>query len=375
MRRALLNTLRLTGKELRSIRADPIMIILIVFVFVIAIPVVSKSISTEIRDVAVAVVDEDHSTLSRRMTDAIQPPLFLPAQQIGPEEANDALNKGRVVLVAVFPPGLEADLRAGRDATVQILVDATSVAHAGNGAAYLQQVLSQEAAKALSGNGGSAAGLADLVFRTRFNPNLSGIWFASVTQLMNNITILTVILAGAALIRERERGTIEHLLVMPVTSHEIVISKIAATGFVIMLAAAFCLEVLIRGLMGVPVAGSATLFLIGTAAYTVSVASLGILLATLASSMAQFGLLVMPVIVVMMLVSGGLTPMESMPSWMQYASLTVSPAPHFISFSQAVLYRGTGIEFVWKEMGMFFLLGAVYYGLALSRFRKVLLNV
>ena len=216
--------------------------------------------------------------------------------------------------------------------------------------------------------------LARIVFRTQYNPNTSSIWCASVAQLMNYITILTMIIAGAALIREQERGTSEHLLVVPVTAHQIVISKILANGRIVLVGAILCLIFLIQGALGVPIAGSVMLFLFGPTVYTVSIASLGILLATVSGFMARFGLLATPVIVVMLLLSGGFTPMESMPLRTQYVVHFVGPAPHFVSFSQAVLHRGTDVAFVWPQITAFAVFGAIYYAITLSQFRKLLLS-
>ena len=369
----LANTVYLTIKELRSIRADPIMLVLIGFVFTFVIPIVSDAISTEIKDVAVAVVDEDQSQLSAQLAEVIRPPLFLPAEHISEDQVANALNRGKYVLVLTIPPDFEADLVSGLQPELQLLVDATAIAHANNGAAYLQQLLSEGIARYLGRGISTSSSLVNVVFRTKFNPNTVALWFSSITQLMNNITILTMILAGAALIRERERGTVEHLLVMPVTPHQIVIAKIAANGFVVMVGAVFCLLLLIRGFMGVPVSGSLTLFFAGTAVYTVSVASLGILLATNAASMAQFGLLAMPVIVVLMLLSGGFTPLESMPDWILVLDQLISPAPHFVSFAQAVLYRNAGIVHVWRELTALLVLGLIYYVVAILQFRKMML--
>src|SRR5690606_9634256 len=151
-----------------------------------------------------------------------------------------------------------------------------------------------------------------------FNPTLASAWFTSVMQVINNVTILTVILTGAALIREREHGTVEHLLVMPVTPVEIMLAKILANGLVIVVAASLSLIFVVEGLLAVPIAGSIPLFLAGALLYQFSVAALGILIATFSTSMAQFGLLAIPVLIGLNLLSGSTTPMESMPEWLQY---------------------------------------------------------
>jgi ABC-2 type transport system permease protein len=184
--------------------------------------------------------------------------------------------------------------------------------------------------------------------------------------------MLTVILTGAALIREREQGTVEHLLVMPVVPTEIMLSKILANGFVILAAAEISLLLVVQWWLQVPIAGSTLLFLGGSCFYVFTVSALGILLGTVAATMGQFGLLAIPVLLVMMLLSGGTTPMESMPVWLQYLMKVISPTPHFVVFSQDVLYRGAGLSIVWPEILATAVIGAVYFAFALRRFRSVI---
>lgn len=365
------NTLRLAGKELRAIRGDTVMLLLIAYVFTVATYLVSDAISTEIRDLAVAVIDEDHSQLSARLVDAIRPPLFKPPPVLSPTAAREALRASDYVLVLSIPPDFERDLLAGRSPELMVLVDATAVAHAGNGAAFLKQLVTDEVTKFLSPAAAETAPVT-VVFRNLFNPNLTSTWFSAVMQFMNNITILTLILSGASLIREREHGTIEHVLVMPVRPYEIVASKILANGAVILLAAMASLVLIIRGLLGVPVEGSLALFLAGTALYIVAVASIGLLLATFTHSMGQFGLLIIPVIIVMILLSGGTTPLESMPLWLRGTMEVISPAPHFVRFAQSVLYRGSGVALVAGEIAAIAAMAAASFAVVLLRFRKVL---
>ncbi|MGD9862252.1 MAG: ABC transporter permease [Pseudodonghicola sp.] len=373
MWQSVLNTLRLTLKELRAIRGDKVMLLLIFYVFTVATWLVSDAGSTEIRDLSVAVVDEDHGPLSRRLIDTIRPPLFAPPDVISPARAASAQTDGDYVLVVSIPPDFERDLRAGRDATLMILLDATAVAQAGNGAAYMQQLLADEITKYFQ-PGSAGTSLVDVVMRNRFNPNLTSTWFTSVMQLMNSVTILTLILAGSSLIREREHGTIEHVLVMPVRPHEIVFSKILACGAVILGSSLASLFVVVQWGMGVPVAGSPLLYVCGAAIYVISVGSLGLLLASFTQNMGQFGLLVIPIIVVMFLLSGGITPMESMPGWLRLVMRLISPSPHYVEFAQSVLYRGSGFPLVAGSMAAMALMAVVFLAIVILRFRKVLAN-
>jgi ABC-2 type transport system permease protein len=193
-----------------------------------------------------------------------------------------------------------------------------------------------------------------------------------MTQVINQITLLTVILTGAALIREREQGTVEHLLVMPVVPAEIMLAKMFANGLVILMAAMLSLQFVVHLWIGAPIAGSILLFLVGAALYALVVAALGILLGTLSTTMGQFGLLAMPVLMVTQLLSGSSTPMESMPVWLQYVMQTISPTPHFVAFAQAVLFRGADLSIVWRPLLAMLIIGSVYFAFAMIRFRRVI---
>ncbi|HEV7259201.1 MAG TPA: ABC transporter permease [Bosea sp. (in: a-proteobacteria)] len=368
----LANIWQLVIKELRSIRADPVMLILLVYAFSVAVYTVSTGASTEAKDLTVGIVDEDRSDLSRRIQSALNPPLFKSAVTISASAIDEEMDHGRLVFVLEIPPSFQADLLSSRQVSVQLNVDATAMTQAGNGAVYIQSIIAQEVANFLAGRETVASTPINVVIRAKFNPNLDSAWFTSVMQVINSITLLTVILTGAALIREREQGTVEHLLVMPVVPTEIMLAKIIASGLVILVAAALSLALVVRWWLQVPIAGSLALFLAGAALYAFTVAALGIMLGTLATTMGQFGLLAIPILVLMQLLSGASTPMESMPVWLQYVMKTVSPTPHFVAFSQAVLYRGAGLSVVWPQLVTLVVIGIVYFSYALSRFRRVI---
>src|SRR4029077_10255437 len=138
------------------------------------------------------------------------------------------------------------------------------------------------------------------------------------------------------------------------------------------IAAGLSLAFVVQWWLKVPVAGSLTLFLTGATLYTLTVAALGILLGTIATTMGQFALLAAPVLLIMQLLSGGATPMESMPVWLQYLMQIVSPSPHFVAFSQAVLYRGADLSIVWPLLVAMATIGSLYFVFALQRFRRVI---
>ena len=369
MRLHLINIFRLGIKELYSLRRDPVMVFLIVYAFSYAVYSVATGAGIEVRNAAVAVVDEDRSLLSRRITDAFLPPYFRPAAELEINDIDEVLDKGRHTFVLDIPPDFQADVVAGKRPALQLNIDATAMSQAGIGAGYVNAIVDREVATFLALEPADPA--AKLVVRSKFNTNLVSVWFDSVMEVINNITLLAIILTGAALIREREHGTIEHLLVMPLRPFEIMSAKVWANGLVVVIAATLSLLIVVQGILDVRIAGSIPLFVAGTAVYLFSVTSLGILLATLARSMPQFGLLAILVFIVMNLLSGGRTPLDSMPYLVQII-MQISPSTHFVSFAQAVLFRGADLAIVWQSLLAMVIIGFVYFGVALLRFRRAI---
>jgi ABC-2 type transport system permease protein len=367
----LANIYRLGVKEFFSLRRDLVMVGLIVYAFTYAVYAPTQHAQTELKNASVAVVDEDRSQLSQRLRDALLQPLFQPPAELAANEIDAAMDSGSYTFVIDIPPKFEADVLAGRQPELQINVDATAMTHAGHGATYLQQIIAQEIREFMRGKGAAVQEPVSLVVRAKFNPNLNSTWFMGVMQIINMITLLAIMLTGAALIREREHGTLEHLLVMPLTPAEIMIAKVWANGLIIVIAATLSLKVVVQGLLAVPIAGSVPLFVAGTALYLFSVTALGIFLATIARSMPQFGLLALPIFTVMYLLSGGTTPLDSMPRWLQLA-MQFSPSTHFVSLAQAILYRSAGFDVVWPSFAAVTAIGVVFFLSALVRFRKTI---
>ena len=367
----LLNVIRLCGKEFYSLGRDVTLLVLIVYAFSAAIYSVAEGVKAEVSNASVAILDSDHSELSLRLRDAIQPPYFKTPEDIERADIDAALERGRYIFVIEFPPNFERDVLAGRAPTVQVLIDATAMTQAGLGAVYLDEIFAREVLDFLRVRGLSAQLPVVPVSRTLFNPNGQSAWFTSVMQIVTNVTVLAIILVGAAVIREREHGTIEHLLVMPVRASEIAMAKILANGAVILLAGMLSLRWVVHLGLDIPLAGSPWLFMAGLALYLFAVTALGMLLATMAPTMPQFGLLSVPVYVVAYLLSGAATPVESMPALMQQI-VPILPTTQFVQMAQAILYRGAGFDVVWPQFAAIAVCGALFLALALGRFRSML---
>ena len=367
--RTLANIFWLGSKELCSFLRDFVLLGLVVYAFSLAIIAQAQSSSQEVRNASVAIVDEDHSELSRRIAHAFLPPYFQSPKPIAERDIVPLMNSGRFTFVLDIPPNFQRDLLGGRRPAIQLDVDATAMVQAGLGSGYAQQIITDEISSFLSRAEGKSLSPVNLVVRIAFNPNVSTAWFTSVMGIINSITMLAIILAGAAVVREREHGTMEHLLVMPLTPLEIAMAKIWANSVVITVAAGLSLYFVVGTVLGVPIAGSIPLFMLGVMIYLFFATAIGIFLATIARSMPQLGLLFMLVFLPMNMLSGSNTPLESMPPWLATV-MQASPSTHFVAFAQAILYRGAGLAVVWPQFLIVALIGGLFLGLALLRFRR-----
>lgn len=367
----LANIFHLGIKELRSLQHDLALVLLILWAFSMGIYSAATSMPESLHNAAIAVVDEDQSQLSERLIQAFQEPYFRTPERIDLSEMDRGMDSGRYTFTLNIPPDFQRDVLAGRSPAIQLNVDATQVSMAFTGAGYIQNIGASEVAEFVRRYRGELQQPAELALRIQFNPNLTRAWFGSVMEVINQITMLSIILTGAALIREREHGTVEHLLVMPVTPLEIMLAKVWSMGLVVLTAAALSLLLVVQGWLQVPIEGSIALFLAGAALHLFATTSMGIFFGTVARSMPQLGLLIILVLLPLQILSGGTTPRESMPELVQQIMLA-APTTHFVALAQAILYRGAGFAIVWPYMLAIAGIGTLFFVAALSRFRKTL---
>lgn len=369
--RHLANIYRLGVKELWSLWRDPMLLVLIVYVFTLAVYTSATAMPDTLHNTPIAIVDEDDSPLSQRVVSAFYPPQFINPTVISMAEVDPGMDAGLYTFALHIPHGFQRDVLAGRAPQLQLNVDATRMSQAFTGSGNVQQIVLGEVSEFVQRQRGSATAPVDIAVRARFNPALEKGWFGALNSIINQITMLSIILTGAALIREREHGTIEHLLVMPVTPTEIMLSKIWAMGLVVLAASAFSLNFVVRGMLDVPVEGSLPLFFTGAALLLFATTSMGIFMATIARNMPQFGMLMVLTIMPLQMLSGGSTPRESMPELVQNIMLA-APTTHFVELSSAILFRGAGIDVVWKQFLWLAVIGAALFSLSLARFRKTI---
>lgn len=367
----LANIFNLGIKEFRSLGRDYAMLILIAWAFTLGVYSSATGVPETLHNAPIAIVDEDQSQLSSRVINAFQPPYFRTPEMIGHAQMDRGMDVGLYSFTLDIPPDFQRDVLAGRQPSIQVNVDATQTAQAFSGAGYIQNIIGTEVREFVSRYRGEAAMPAQLAVRMEFNPNLTQAWFGAVMEVINQITMLSIVLTGAALIREREHGTVEHLLVMPLTTFEIMMAKVWSMGTVVLVAAALSLQLVVRGWLQVPISGSVSLFLFGAALHLFATTSMGIFLGTVARSMPQLGLLVILTLMPLQILSGGTTPRESMPELVQNIMLA-APTTHFVSLAQAILYRGADLSIVWPQLLAIVAIGATFFFGALWRFRRTI---
>jgi ABC-2 type transport system permease protein len=355
-------------KELWSLGHDLVLCGFLIWSFSLAVLTQAQGHLQEVYQASFGFIDEDHSELSRRIISAFQPPEFKPPVAISERDMDQLMNTGQYTFVVDIPPNFQRDVEGGRRPALQLAVDATAMMQAGIGAGHAQQIVDDEVTRFVSRAEPTPTPPVDLALRIAYNPNADPAWFTSVMAILNNVTILAIILPGAAIVREREHGTMDHLLVMPLTAFEIAMAKLWANALVITVAVALCLYIVVRKLLGVPIAGSIPLFLTGVATYLFFANAIGIFIGTVARSMPQLGLLVILVALPLNMLSGANTPLESMPYWLRTA-MQASPATHFVAMAQGILSRGSGFDVEWPHFLIVGAAGILFFGLALRRFR------
>ncbi len=366
------NVLHLGVKELWSLVRDPIMLVLIVFAFTGVIYSTATGLPDTLHKASICIVDEDRSALSQRIINAFQSPWFTKPELVSREEMDTRMDAGLDTFALDIPPRFQEDVLAGRSPTIQLNTDTTRVGQAFSGSSYVQTIATGEVQTWLARyRSTGATPVVEVQDRVRFNANLTRSWFGAVVALIDMITMLSVLLTGAALIRERERGTVEHLLVMPVTPFEIMTSKVWSMGLVVLVASTVSMKFVVEGWLGVPIQGSIPLFVAGAALHVFAVTSLGMFLATFARTMPQFALLMIMVLLPLQMLDGGMTPRESMPEAVQTIMLG-APTTHFVMLAQGILFRGGGFEVVWPQFAALAGIGTVLFGVALARFRRTI---
>lgn len=370
MIRTFLNIYNLMIKELKIVLYDKGMLIFIVYVFSVAIYIGGTKTSTELKNGSIAFVDSDKSQLSQRLIDAFYKPRFNTPDIISYYDIDKKMDSGYYTFIVLIPSEFEKDVLSNNVPEIQVNIDATRMTQAGIGASYVRNIINQEIETFLKKSSENSFN-PKLVTRYKYNQNLTGDWFGSINEIINNIVMISILLSAASLVREREHGTIEHLMVMPLSSFEIMISKILAVCIIVLIGVCFSIFFIVEILLQIPISGSIVLYLFSTFLVLFATTSMGVFIGTIVKNMPQLGMVFILTILPLMMLSGTMSPYESMPLVLQYL-MNLMPTSHFVELSQAILFRDAGITIVYKQMINIFLIGVVFFTITLLIFKKSL---
>ena len=367
----------MTTKELRQLARDRALLIYIIYIFTLDIVAAAGAINTELNQAAMLVHDADHSAASRELIYRFRPPYFNLAGTVADaDQGLRQLDGGAAMLLLDIPQRFAETLQQGEQAaTVQLLIDtskATPGFLASSYSARIRAGFSQEwAERKLMRAGLDSRSLPVVEDQRRiwYNPALNEAWFGTISELLTMMTVACILLPAAAMVREKERGTVEQLLVAPLTPFQVMFSKVLAMILVTLAGTAVSLLGIMQPLFAVPIRGSLPLFFALTALYAFTTAGLGLVAATFARNSAQVGMLAVLIVIPIVMLSGTRAPLESLPEWLRYL-INISPLRHFIEITYGILLRGTGLDILWGPVLAMALLGGLLFGLGLWRFRR-----
>jgi ABC-2 type transport system permease protein len=365
----------LSAKEIRQLLRDRALFIYTVYIFTANIIIAAGGASNELRDSPVRVHDADRSVASRNLIYSFQQPRFRVAGEVGSAaEALRLLDRGEAQMILDIPPDFAESLQRQQPAHVQALID-TSQANTGylasSYAARIVARFSEDQARRNILRAGGDLRLAPSIrneLRVWYNPGLNDQWFNTISELLTMVTVACILLPAAAMIREKERGTLEQLLVSPLTPLQIMLSKLLSMMLVMLWGTTVAVFGIMMPFYGVPFVGSVPLFFLLTALYAFTNAGLGLVAATFARNSAQVGLVVLLMVMPIVMLSGTWTPMESMPAWLR-ALMYLSPLRHFIEIAYGILLRGAGFGVLWDSVLPMAAIGVALFALGLARFR------
>ncbi len=366
----------LAAKEIRQLLRDRALFIYTVYIFTANIIIAAGGASNELINAPIRVHDADRSAASRDLIYRFLPPRFRLEGEVGsPAQALRLLDEGEAQIILDIPPDFDRSLQRQQPAHVQALIDASQANIGYLASSYSARIVARFSEDRAQRNviraGGDPRNLPAIKneLRVWYNPGLDHKWFNTISELLTMVTVACILLPAAAMIREKERGTLEQLLVSPLTPLQIMLSKLLSMMLVMLCGTAVAIFGIMMPFYRVPFVGSVPLFFLLAALYAFTNAGLGLVAATFARNSAQVGLVVLLMVMPIVMLSGTWTPMESMPVWLR-GLMYFSPLRHFIEIAYGILLRGAGIGLLWDSVLPMAAIGIALFALGLARFRR-----
>ncbi|AEB08250.1 ABC transporter permease [Desulfobacca acetoxidans] len=366
----------LLRKEYLQFFRDRSLIYIVLYVFTLEIYLAGTGFNIEVRNYPTAIFDRDRTQWSLQLAEKFRMPHFRVDYLLHSEaEMVDLLNRGAVSLVVVIPHGFAQALLEKNRASVQAITDGTLSNTSLLALGYADQmahIFALELGQRLGKINPQEEHLQPQVTmkpQVLYNPNQKGEWFASLIELFSVITLVSILLPAAAMVREKEYGTIEQLLVTPINPVEIMSAKIISMSSIILTASLASLFLIIFPVFNLPWRGSLLLFLGATNLYVFCATGFGMFIATICRNLPQTILLVIMIIAPILFLSGSWTPLEAMPPVLGFITY-LSPLKHYLNIAYNILLKGAGLANLWQDFLNLNILGFGLFAICAFQFRR-----
>ncbi len=357
----------LLGKEFAQLLQDKALLGIILYGFTIAIYTAASVFIFEPREASVIILDHSRSEPSRELVHKLQEPHFEIRDFVSSEaDIERYLMEERAALALVIPPDFQERLPRG-DAQVELVLDGTMSVTATMAAQFISSIVHDYGVQLRRRHGIDAAGPSLTVHpRPLFNPDLKHEWFGGLIEFLFMMTIFGMLLTAAALVREKEHGTLEQLAVSPASSFEILVAKLMMAVIVCLIFSTLSLFGIIQTLFGFPINQQVFLFYGATALFLFTMSGLGVAIAAVTENISQATLALILLLTPMLFLSGVVMPVENLPGFMYWGSY-IFPLRYYLEISFATLVRGAGFFVVAPQLllmtvlGLFFFAFSVYY--------------
>lgn len=363
-------------KEFIQTFRDPRMRLVLFILPMIQTVVFGYAVNMDYRNIPVAVIDRDSQGASRDLLQRLfaSGHFRLAGSPADEKEGTKLLDAGKVRLLLVINHGFAAALDGGRTATVQALIDGSDSNMAGVILSYLARLAESRNLELLAEHSGQPPGflnggqLLRLESRGWFNPDLASPPFYVPAVIANILYIITMLLSAMAVVREKEIGTMEQVIVTPIRKYEFILGK--TLPFVLIGYANVFLISLVGWLVfNVPIRGSIMLLVVGTGLFLMSCLGSGLFISTISQTQQQAKMTAFFVIFIAMLLSGFAFPVENMPLPVQWLTV-INPVRWYMEIVRGLYLKGVGLDIVWRQFGMLFIIGSVVLSVSVIRFRK-----
>jgi ABC-2 type transport system permease protein len=354
---------QLLKKELLHILRDKGLIIFILYAFTLDVYMAAKGFNLIPEMVSITVYDEDQSTASRELIGRIQAPAFKrPGIIHDRQEIDRLLNESETVLALVIPSDFQKTIHKNR-ASVQVLIDGTQSTAAYLSSVYLASIIERYSSDLLMERKRLAeiTGFPQIEIKSRiyFNPEARDDFFEGLNEFFLVVTLIGMILPAAILIREKEYGTLEQILISPLSIWRLILMKIVAALIFLLSMIGLSYIFILKILLGFPLKGSVYEFLLISLIFSIATTGISFIIASVARRFGQIGMLTIAIFAPMLLLSGGWVPPEALPGWLRSLSI-ISPLKHYMESGISLLIRGSGIGLLLPNLFKLAILGIIF---------------